>query len=211
MDCHKMTREGIVNYFKGSNSIKVLGHGNVSVDFYNSLIDSGSIYSNCDVIVFSISTCDRFEINILSKLVMNKRDVKYIVLNSHESKDDFVRIISSDIDGYLLKFSSLSELEAAIKSVSRNEKYIQSSYIPEYNKVMIQKNDDLEKIKTLTNREKEILILIAKGNSNRSIAEILFISERTVKNHISNIFRKIDVDDRTQAAVLAIKNSLINI
>lgn len=68
-----------------------------------------------------------------------------------------------------------------------------------------------DKSKELTRREVEVLKMIASGSSNKEIASTLSISERTVKNHVSNIFKKIDVSDRTQAAVFAIKNDIIKL
>ena len=76
---------------------------------------------------------------------------------------------------------------------------------------MISRDTDKAKIESLTKRELEILILLSQGMFNKQIAEICDIRERTVKNHISNIFKKIDVSDRTQAAVFAIRNNLIHI
>lgn len=76
---------------------------------------------------------------------------------------------------------------------------------------MVARDVDKDKIDSLTNRELEVLAQIANGMFNKEIATSLNISERTVKNHISNIFKKIDVSDRTQAAVFAIKNDIIKL
>ena len=76
---------------------------------------------------------------------------------------------------------------------------------------MIEKNEDELKIDSLTKRELQVLKEVAVGKFNRDIAKEMKISERTVKNHISSIFKKLDVTDRTQAAVFAIKNNLIQI
>ena len=76
---------------------------------------------------------------------------------------------------------------------------------------MIEKNEDEIKIESLTKRELQVLKELAIGKFNRDIAKEMEISERTVKNHISSIFKKLDVTDRTQAAVFAIKNDLIKI
>ena len=76
---------------------------------------------------------------------------------------------------------------------------------------MIEKNRDEGKIESLTKRELEVLKLLAVGMYNKEVAEKLNISERTVKNHVSNIFKKIEVTDRTQAAVFAIRNNLIEL
>ena len=89
--------------------------------------------------------------------------------------------------------------------------YIQPSMIPELNYRLAHRDVEKDKLESLTKREKEILIQVASGMSNKEIAINLDISERTVKNHISNIFKKIDVSDRTQAAVFAIKNDLIKV
>ena len=91
------------------------------------------------------------------------------------------------------------------------ENYIQPNLIPALNKRLVARDSDQDKIDLLTNREIEVLIQVANGMFNKEIANSLDISERTVKNHISNIFKKIDVNDRTQAAVFAIKNDIIKL
>ena len=83
--------------------------------------------------------------------------------------------------------------------------------IPTLNNQLVNRDTDKDKISSLTNRELEVLIQVANGMFNKEIATNLNISERTVKNHISNIFKKIDVSDRTQAAVFAIKNNIIKL
>ena len=91
------------------------------------------------------------------------------------------------------------------------ETYIQPSMIPLLNSKMVERNVDKEKIALLTRREMEVLKLLSVGLYNKEIGEKLSISERTVKNHISSIFKKIEVTDRTQAAVFSIRNKLIDI
>ena len=93
----------------------------------------------------------------------------------------------------------------------QGESYIQPSLIPILNSKMIERDVEKEKLNLLTKREVDVLKLMAVGSYNKEIGEKLNISERTVKNHISSIFKKIEVSDRTQAAIFAIKNNLINI
>ena len=102
-------------------------------------------------------------------------------------------------------------MKKAILSVVNGEDYIQPSLIPVLNAKMIDRSKDNEKLEKLTKRELQVLKLLAIGKLNRQVAEELDISERTVKNHVSSIFKKIDVKDRTQAAVFTIRNNLINI
>ena len=95
--------------------------------------------------------------------------------------------------------------------IMNNDSYIHPRLIPALNSRLINRDMDKEKLKSLTRREVEILAQVASGMFNKEIANNLGISERTVKNHISNIFKKIDVSDRTQAAVFAIRNNIINL
>ena len=122
-----------------------------------------------------------------------------------------MKAVDIGIDGYVLKDSESSELKKAIFAIVDGETYIQPSLIPALNSKMIEKDKDGAKIDLLTRRELEVLKLLAVGMYNKEVAEKLDISERTVKNHVSNIFKKIEVTDRTQAAVFAIRNNLVEV
>lgn len=102
-------------------------------------------------------------------------------------------------------------MKQAITTIINGESYIQPSLLPALNSRLINRDIDKEKLESLTKRELEILIQVAGGMFNKEIAINLNISERTVKNHISNIFKKIDVSDRTQAAVFAIRNNIVKL
>ena len=102
-------------------------------------------------------------------------------------------------------------MREAIHTVYKGESYIQPDMLPALNSRLVKRDIDKEKIDMLSKREISVLKLTAQGSSNKDIANILEISERTVKNHLSNIFRKIEVVDRTQAAVFAIRNNIIQI
>ena len=134
-----------------------------------------------------------------------------MVLTVHNEVEYLLKAVDIGINGYLLKDSESAELKKAILTVVNGEDYIQPSLIPLLNAKMIDRNKDNVKIESLTRRELDVLKLLAVGMYNKEIAEQLNISERTVKNHVSNIFKKICVTDRTQAAVFAIRNNLITI
>ena len=127
------------------------------------------------------------------------------------SVDYLIRAVDIGVDGYILKNSGSAELKKAIMSIINGESYIQPDLIPALNSRLVSRNDCMGKIEMLTRRELEVLIFVATGMFNKEIAEKMSISERTVKNHISSIFKKIDVADRTQAAVFAIKNNIVDI
>ena len=138
-------------------------------------------------------------------------DVKVLVLTIHNEVEYLLRAVEIGIEGYILKDSESAALKKAIFSIHNGETYIQPSLTPMLNAKMIERDSDKQKIDDLTRRELDVLKLLAEGMFNKEIALKLNISERTVKNHVSNIFKKIDVADRTQAAVFAIRNNLIGL
>ena len=114
-------------------------------------------------------------------------------------------------NGYLIKDVDSSELFDAVYSVVRGERYIQKNIESKFNSYKELLNSDRNKIVQLTTRELEVLKKLTVGMLNKEIATNLNISERTVKNHIFSIFKKIEVTDRTQAAIFSIRNKLVDI
>ena len=114
------------------------------------------------------------------------------------------------VEGYVLKDSESAILKKAIAKVHSGDEYIDFTMVPMLNEKIAQDKEQDEEHK-LTRREIEVLKLLAEGLFNKEIAYKLEISEKTVKNHVSNIFKKIGVFDRTQAAVYAIKNNIVEL
>jgi len=138
--------------------------------------------------------------------------VKIIALTIHEQVDYLLELIRYGVSGYLLKDVTPDELIKTIRQVFSGKGVIPPSMTPkvfdEINK-LAQKDEKITF--NLTSREIEILRELAKGLSNKEIADKLYISEKTVKNHLTNIFQKMGVNDRTQAVLLGIKHNIIDI
>ena len=113
-----------------------------------------------------------------------------------------------DVKGYLSKNGYVEQLSDAILQLSQGHDYYQPQLVPKLNSVLLKSKQDNKLLLELTRRELEVLKSVASGMMNREIAMQLKISERTVKNHIASIFKKIKVSDRTQAAIFAIRNRL---
>lgn len=205
-DDHAMMREGIRQLLEFDGSIKVIAEASDGVDCLIKLKN----YSP-DVLLLDINMPNKNGLEVLQEIRQNKMPVKVLILTVHNEIEYLVKAVDIGVDGYLLKDSDSSELKEAINKVVDHENYIQPSLIPLLNSRLISRDNDMEKIDLLTRRELEVLILVANGMFNKEIATRLSISERTVKNHISNIFKKIEVADRTQAAVFAIRNDLIKL
>ena len=205
-DDHAMMREGIKQLLEFDGSISVVAEASDGVECMDRLK-----FVIPDVLLLDINMPNKNGIEVLEDIRRRKLPVKVLILTVHNEIEYLVRAVDIGIEGYLLKDSDSSELKEAIEKVMEGENYIQPSLVPLLNSRLISRDTDMEKIDLLTRRELEVLILVANGMFNKEIAIKLNISERTVKNHISNIFKKIDVADRTQAAVFAIRNDLIKL
>lgn len=150
-------------------------------------------------------------VEVLGEIKKKKIPVKVLILTVHNEIEYLLKAVDIGVDGYILKDSESAELKKAINAVMNDESYIQPNLIPALNNRLVARDVDKDKIDSLTKREMEVLIQVANGMFNKEIAIALNISERTVKNHISNIFKKIEVSDRTQAAVFAIRNDIIKL
>ena len=150
-------------------------------------------------------------LQVLEILKERKSEIKVLVLTVHNEVEYLLKAVEIGISGYMLKDSNSSELKNAIFSIIEGEDYIQPSLIPMLNSKLLEMDSDKVKLDLLTRREYEVLKLLTEGMFNKEIAMKLNISERTVKNHVSNIFKKIEVTDRTQAAVFAIRCNIVDI
>lgn len=205
-DDHALMREGIKQLLEFDGTIEVIEEASDGVDCLKKLRTIAP-----DVLLLDINMPNKNGIEVLEEIHNKNINVKVLVLTVHNEVEYLVKAVDIGVDGYLLKDSESSELKKAILAVLNDENYIQPNLIPALNSRLIARDVDKEKIESLTRRELEVLIQVANGMFNKEIATTLNISERTVKNHISNIFKKIDVADRTQAAVFAIRNNLIQL
>ena len=206
VDDHSMIREGLKQLLELEGEFEVIAEAADGVECIEKLKEVTP-----EVLLLDINMPNMNGLEVLEKIKEFKWDIRVLVLTVHNEVEYLLKAVDIGINGYLLKDSESAELKKAILSVVNGEDYIQPSLIPVLNAKMIDRSKDNEKLEKLTKRELQVLKLLAVGKLNRQVAEELDISERTVKNHVSSIFKKIEVKDRTQAAVFTIRNNLINI
>ena len=205
LDSHILFRECLVCLLEKNNLIKNIYEA-------TDLLEARDILEtfNIDIVILDITVeCDGLK--LIDYVKTSKVNTKLLVLSSLRDNDTIVKINDLDIDGFILKSTNSNEFFNAIDGILSGKKYIQSELIPIINNYLIKKDMDSEKINLLTTRELQILKMISHGGKNIEIANKMNISERTVKNHLSHIFEKIEVKDRTQAAVFAIRNNIIEL
>lgn len=209
VDDHSMVREGIRQLLELDGDIKVIGeagNGMMCLEMLETLTP--------DVILLDINMPQMDGLQVLAKLKERKLNNKVLILTIHNEVEYLMRAVEIGVAGYLLKDSESSVLKEAIFAVYNGDNFIDSTMTPllkEQNYLKELQKEARSKEKVLSTREIEVLCALAEGLYNKEIASKLQISEKTVKNHVSNIFKKIGVSDRTQAAVYAIRHKFVDI
>src|SRR5690625_496148 len=173
----------------------------------HTLIEDHEI-NELDLTILDINNLSDYE-KIIDRLV--NANAKIGILLSSDDKEEVLKLLKLNLDGYFHSEMDEVEFNRAVNHVLKGNKYIHSTFtnyiLKDYARLT---GKTIERpVRLLSNREWEILEQMVKGYSNKIIGENLLISERTVKNHISSIFRKINVDDRTNAVVKAIRNNWV--
>ncbi len=199
---YSVIREGIVSLISKND--------NISIQFIGETIKEAMfmIKSNmADIVLLDINKDNREELNLINQLIASGVNIKIIVLDFYGNKEFFVKALKSGVQGYVLGKSNEEEILYAMEHVYKGKKYFDSYFV---DSIINEDTDLANKLELLTNREREILIEVAKGLSNRKISEKFFITEYTVKKHINHIFNKLNIKDRTEAAFCWNKYGLID-
>jgi two-component system, NarL family, response regulator DegU len=209
VDDHDLIREGLNRIISFEEDLLIVGQFKNGEEMLNSLKENIP-----DVVLLDINMPIKNGLDTLKILKKIYSNIKVVMLTVENDRKTIMEAIDIGADAYILKESAGTEIVRAIRSVYIGEKYIDNSLIKaifldikKSNNNMI-KNKETENLESLTNRELSILYEISKGLKNKEIADKLFLSEKTVKNYITSIFKKIKVDDRVQATIYAIRNNI---
>lgn len=210
VDDHSLMRKGLQQILELEKDIQVIGQAKNGEE----AIRKG-LNINPDIILMDINMPDKNGLQAIKELREKGCASRIIVLTIHDDREYLLKSIKAGASGYVMKDAESDLLIEAIRDVHQGGTYIQpnitNSFIRELDEDSPSETDKKLGPNNLTQREIEVLLLIAEGKNNREIADELFISDKTVKNHVSNIFKKIDVADRTQAAVYVLKKPLRHI
>ena len=209
---HTLIRVGIRTLFEESDGYNVIAEAQCAKE----AIEKAEMYSP-DVILLDLSLPDKNGLKVLKHLQDKDFRGKIIVLSSYSDADNVNTAFSLGINAYVVKDISTDMLLFIVKTVFGGAMWLDPKIIPilrdKTEKIIPQKKTSRASFRNshanLTQREYEVLKLIVDGKSNNDIAEILCISEHTAKAHVCNIIQKLVVDDRTQAAVKALKEGII--
>ena len=204
-DDHPVVRKGIKALLSTEPGLEVVGE---AADGEQAVTKARTLKP--DVILMDLSMPRKDGVQAISEIREEIPEIKILVLTSFSEDKRIVAAIEAGALGYLLKDSSPQELIHAVRTVYRGD----SSLHPTVAHKLIhrlQRSSGESQTEPLTARELKVLRLIAQGLSNHDIAERLFISEPTVRTHVSNILRKLHLDNRTQAALYALREGFASL
>lgn len=216
IDDHVLFREGLRRILDFEKNFEVVAEGSDGKEAV-ALVEK----HKPDIVLMDINMPNVNGVEATKKLFNAYPDVRVLILSIHDDENYVTHALKSGAQGYLLKDMDSESLIEAIKIVSDGGSYLHPkvthNLVKEFQRLSHGDKEDVERIEyrkplhLLTRRECEVLQLLTDGKSNRGISETLYISEKTVKNHVSNILQKMNVNDRTQAVVLAIRKGWVEI
>ncbi|OXS54386.1 LuxR family two component transcriptional regulator [Bacillus sp. V-88] len=217
IDDHQLFREGVKRILEFEPSFNVVAEGDDGSEAMN-LVEA----HEPDVVLMDINMPETNGVEATRELMDKYPDTKVIILSIHDDENYVNHALKTGALGYLLKEMDSDALVDAVKIVAEGGSYVHPkvthNLVAEYKRLAnaqnsggFQQSEVRRPLHLLTRRECEVLQLLADGKSNRGIGEGLYISEKTVKNHVSNILQKMNVNDRTQAVVTAIKNGWVEV
>jgi DNA-binding NarL/FixJ family response regulator len=205
-DDHKMVREGLKAFFAPTDDFEVVAE---AADGIEAVEKAGQTLP--DVILLDLVMPNMNGIEAANQITNKWPDAKIIIITSSLEESQVIAAIKAGAAGYLLKDSSPLEIEDAVKKVNRGETAFPSRITSIMVKELNKPSKPPSKCTTLTDRETEILRLIANGMSNQDIADQLFLSVWTVRTYVTAILDKLEVDNRTQATLYALREGLVDL
>jgi DNA-binding NarL/FixJ family response regulator len=211
VDDHALFRRGLEMVLEQEPDIEVVGEASDGAEALTKAVDTTP-----DIVLLDVRMPKRGGIDACTAIKDAVPSTKIIMLTISDEEADLYDAIKAGAMGYLLKEISIEEVASAIRAVHGGQSLISpsmaSKLLTEFAS-MIKRGDERQQVPAprLTDREMEVLRLVAKGMNNRDIAKELFISENTVKNHIRNILEKLQLHSRMEAVVYAVREKLLEI
>jgi NarL family two-component system response regulator LiaR len=204
VDDHEMVRIGLAAVLGTEEGIEVVGEASSGAEG----IRLAQQYRP-DIVLMDLVMEGMDGIEATRRLLQLYPECKVIVLTSFLDDEKMYPVIEAGAFSYLLKTSRASEIAQAIRSAAKGQPILESQVASKIMHRFRQPKPAAALHESLTEREMEVLCLIAQGKSNQEAADVLFIGIKTVKFHVTNILAKLGVEDRTQAAIYAFKNGLV--
>ena len=198
-DDHPIVRSGIVALLRAADGIQVIGEATNGLEAVELALEKKP-----DLVLMDLRMPMLDGDAATERILKANPGIRIIVLTTYESDESILKAIEAGASGYLLKAAPQEEILAGIRSVARGDVALAPSIA-----ALLVRRLNAPPVITLSDRETQVLALVAQGQSNPSIAKTLFVSEATVKTHLLHVFEKLGVNDRTRAVTLAMELKLL--
>ena len=202
-DDHHVVRRGLLFFLKTQRDIEVVGEAKNGLEAVE-LVEKLSP----DIVLMDLVMPEMNGIQATKKIKKKWPHIQVLMLTSFSDKDHVLPAMEAGASGYQLKDIEPDDLVESIRQIMRGENTLHPEANSQLEEGLREEENKPHIVNPLTPREQDVLAELTKGKSNREIASSLYVTEKTVKTHISNIFTKLQVQDRTQAALYAVKHNL---
>lgn len=206
VDDHAVVRRGIRAYLEMLDGMEVVAEAADGQEALDMLRAMAVHQQPPDVVLLDLVMPRMDGALAISRITTQYPRVRVVVLTSFGGMERVHAALSNGASGYLLKNAGPDEVVAAIRAAARDEVFLDPAVARRLTNQMVSRPFGLA---ALTERERDVLILVGNGRSNREIADELVISERTARTHVSNVLRKLQLSSRTQAALVAVREGLV--
>ena len=207
VDDHPVVRAGLLATLAAAPDIEVVGEAATGSEALGIVSQEPP-----DVVVLDVNLPDVSGVAVARELRERAIPTEILVLSAHDDHETVLGLLECGAAGYVLKDEALETLASAVRAAARGDSWLSPSVTRRVvERAVGRSSPSPSPITELTPREREVLRLLAQGLDNGAIAEALVVTKRTVQNHVSNVYGKLGVSSRTQAALYAIRHGLVDL
>lgn len=203
VDDHELVRKGLIDLIDAEEDLLVVGS---AANCEEAVVKFAAL--DADVAVLDVRLPDGNGIELCRDLISLKPELKVLMLTSFQDDEALLGAVLGGAVGYLIKDIKNLELLASIRKIAAGESFLDTKLISSVTNRLRENKNPASEIYELTDQEQRVLEFIGEGMTNREIAKNMFLAEKTVKNYVSSLLRKLGLERRTQAAAMAVRLSV---
>ncbi|MDR1651800.1 MAG: response regulator transcription factor [Synergistaceae bacterium] len=203
-DDHRLFREGLRRLLELESDLEIVGEAKDGAEAVDIILATDP-----DIVLLDINMPRMDGGQVIRRLKGASIHTKFMAITAYDDEEHLANLSALGINGYILKSSSMPDLLAALRAVHGGESYVDPKVAGKLLSSFQKHKEENDVMQLLTQREKEVLFWLSQGFNNMEISAKMVLSEKTVKNHVSHLLKKLNLNDRTQAAVLAWRMGLV--